>query len=176
MQCFWPRCGRKATPSAFGRNTSASVRPMATPSAFGSSLAREPGMEEIHVVGESCLAEYLLSGRTTLTTRPQAPSRRPCRPRAGSGRRSHRVQRLRELLSAAAQQDGETTPAVHPTGGTAADITAPKAQYHCATRHNITAPSGTISLSRQGQYHCPARDNLTAISFSLSSAPPWCRA
>ena len=65
-----------------GCNNAGPVRPMATPSALavsattaGSSLAREPGMEEIHVVGESCLAEYLLSGRTTLTTRPQAPSR-----------------------------------------------------------------------------------------------------
>ncbi len=164
-----------ATPSAFGSDTSASVRPMATPSAFGSSLAREPGMEEIHVVGESCLAEYLLSGRTTLTTRPQAPSRRPCRPRAGSGRRSHRVQRLRELLSAAAQQDGETTPAVHPPPAAPPPISLRRqAQYHCPAgtislrrRHNITVPQG---------HHRAARRSSTAISFSLSSAPPWCRA
>ena len=162
------RCGAAERNSRVSRDTSASVRPMATPSALaatasaaGSSLAREPGMEEIHVVGESCLAEYLLSGRTTLTTRPQAPSRRPCRPRAGSGRRSHRVQRLRELPSAAAQQDGETTPAVHPSPRR-------QAQYHC--------PAGTISLRRQAQSHRAARRSSTAISFSLSSAPPWCRA
>ena len=67
-------------------------------------------MEVIHAVGKISRPMDFYPIALPRQYDPQAPSRRPCRPRAGSGRRSHRVQRLRELPPAAAQQDEEATP------------------------------------------------------------------
>ena len=62
------------------------------PQPLGSSLAREPCMEKIHVVGNFFRPQGFLSWRATQAVRPQ-----------GSLARELAPQRLRELPSAAAQ-------------------------------------------------------------------------
>ena len=71
------------------------------PQPLGSSLAREPSMEKIHVVGKNLSVDILLSSRATPSTRPH-----------GSLARELAPQRLRELPSAAAQSGIETILAV----------------------------------------------------------------
>ena len=71
-----------------GCNNAGPVRPMATPSAFGSSLAREPCMDRIHVVGKSLRPQNSFPCLTILALRQKAPLwLRLRRRRAGSRRR-----------------------------------------------------------------------------------------
>ena len=118
---------------------------------LGSSLAREPCMDETHVVGKKLRPKVYYPCYATLAMREKGSLLRELARAAGA--------RLRELPSAAAQQDEETNIAVRGS--------CPPPQRNCC----VAAKSrGTdVRGSHPATEKSPVR--VEGNSFSLSAAP-----